>query len=131
VTRKAKIFADVDPKRPEPVHGDRDLCPYAEEFLEWAEALCDEHCRTLIKIAQAKVLLLDKYYDWRDYVHRSHRFHTGEQGHFCIFHVLDYAYRRLRLAELSLTGPMLFVPKPPPPAPPPSMPAGTILGLPE
>ena len=126
-SREPKVFTDLsaDDERPQ---GDRDLCRYSEQFLQWAEELCDAHSGTPVKIAQGKVLLLDKYYDWRNYVPKRHRLHTGNRGHFCIFHVLDHAYARLRLSELALTPPMLFVPKPSR-AQQPVMLEGTILGL--
>lgn len=126
--REPKVFVDMDVEEEERPQGDRSLCLYAEQFLEWAEELCTAHTSSAVKIAQGKVLLLDKYYDWRNFVPKRHRLHTSGRGHFCIFHVMDYAYRRLRLAELAQTPPMLFVPEKPR-SNPPTMLEGTILGL--
>ena len=125
---EAKIFVDMDGDEEEGPEGDRSLCPYAEKFMQWANELYKAHSGTTVKIAQAKVLLLDKYYDWRNFVPKSHRLHTGERGHFCIFHVMDHAYCQLRLAELALNPPMLFLPAPSAP-PGDLMPEGTIFGL--
>ena len=128
--RETKIFVRLlEEEDEEHPLGDRALCTYAEQFLQWTESLYVEHSTTAIKIAQAKVLLLDKYYDWRNYVPRAHRFHATERGHACIYHVLDYAYRKLRLAELAQTPPLLFVPRPPPPPPAAPVLEATILGL--
>ena len=63
------------------------LCSFAASFSEWADALLD---RTLndpdvVAINQAKVLLLDRFFDYQNYVPRKHR--TGGNpngGHTCI-----------------------------------------------
>lgn len=113
-------------------------CVYARKFNLWAEELCagavkDPNTRSLVVINQAKVLLLDKYMEWRSFVPKKHRAYTGSY-HVCIFHIFVTAYDRLKVVELSLTPPMLFLPAPPPPlAPPPAPPpppqiAGVFIG---
>lgn len=101
------------------------LCRYAVQFKLWADTLCDKHTGAIVDINQAKVLLLDKYYDWKQYVPKPHRKHTGDRGHTCIFHVFEATYKTLRLAELSLNPPLLFLP--PAPLPPPQI-AGITFG---
>lgn len=94
-------------------------CLPAQRFAAWAEEICKQavESKSLVSIAQTKVLLVDKLFEWRSCVPRSHRNRIGEQGHFCIWHVFEAAYLKLRIAELSLTPPMLFLPPPPPPPP--------------
>lgn len=86
-------------------------CPYAREFEVWTEELAARLLEngTLVSINQAKVLLLDQYQRWRDSVPKVHQSYTGER-HICLFHVFDAFYKRLRLAELSLQPPLLFLP---------------------
>jgi len=96
------------------------LCPYAQRFSTWAEELLTGLAgeRNVVSVNQSKVLLLDKYFEWRSAVPKSHRYHLGRaNGHVCIFHVFETAYERLKVLELSLTPPLLFLPAPPPPPP--------------
>ena len=110
----------TDPERRPPVsllEGYR-LCPYARSFLEWAEELVTQAMskRDTVGVNQAKLRLLDKYFDWRTEVPQAHRNRTGSyNGHVCIFHVFEEAYRVLRVAELSLTPSPLYIPAPRPP----------------
>jgi hypothetical protein len=108
---EAKIFTNVEWQTIEGPAGKRELCPEAQDFLEWAQQLCAEYSDSTIRIAQAKVLLIDKYEEFRRSVGKECRHHAGEEGHFCLWHVaFEYAYRHLRQAELRLTPPMLFLP---------------------
>ena len=101
-------------------------CPYARKFAEWAASLIQTSTQgDLVRVNQAKILLVDKYFEFRSYVPKSHRNRIGSGGHRCIYHVFEQAYENLRLLELSLTPPMLFLPPPPPP--PPQI-AGIFLG---
>ena len=106
-------------------------CRYAELFAQWCRELLTAATgnASVISINQSKVLLVDKYFEWRNSVPKSHRNYLGsEGGHVCIFQVFDSAYRQLRAVELALTPPLLFLPAPPPPPPPPPQIAGIFLG---
>ena len=111
------------------------LCRFAAAYQSWAETLITPTLQppTLVGINQAKILLLDKYFEWRNIAPRGHRDKVNTTGHICLWHVFEAAYNRLKEAELSLTPPLLFVPAPPPalpapaPQPPPSIP-GIFLG---
>jgi hypothetical protein len=108
----------------------RDICLPAARFEVWTRELCRNHGHSLVGINQAKVLLLDKYFEWRAYVPLQHRNRVSEHSHHCIWHVFEDGYRTLRLLELSMNPPMLFLPPPPPPpAPPPSPPVITGITL--
>lgn len=114
------------------------LCPFAQQFVEWARELSSKVRAKpdLVTINQAKILLIDKYFEWRGIVPKSHRNRIGPGGHQCIFHVFEMTYQGLRAIELSLTPPMLFIPPPPPaptpyippPPPPPPQIAGVFIG---
>lgn len=119
------FFADLEEEVDE--DDELELCSYAKQFREWANSLRARKSRNTVDINQAKVLLLDKYYEWRNSVPSQHRTLTSDRGHYCIFHVFDAAYKSLRLAELSLTPPMLFIP--PPPLPPPQPKPPEIMGV--
>ena len=108
---------------------DDEMCIFAKEFGKWVEDLCERIMEpNLVAINQAKVQLLDKYFEWRNLVPKIHRNKISQVGHQCIFHVFETAYILLRAAEVSLMPPMLFVPPPPPPPPPPTQIAGLFLG---
>jgi len=46
------------------------ICPFAKEFEKWTEELCatTEKSQTLAAVNVAKVLLTDKYFEWRTFV---------------------------------------------------------------
>ena len=100
-------------------------CSYARKFAKWSATLVESSQPNVVMVNQAKVLLVDKYFEWRIYVPKSHRNRIGTGGHRCIFHVFEQTYEKLRVMELSLTPPMLFIP--PPPLPPPQI-GGIFLG---
>jgi len=108
-----------------------EFCEYAQSFLDWGNKLLGGRRKhNIVSINQAKILLLDKYFEWYRYVPRSHRFKMSKRGHICIFQVLVSLYNRLKVIELDVTPPMLFEPLPPPPMkilPRPSL-AGIMLG---
>jgi hypothetical protein len=104
-------------------------CPYARKFAEWSASLISVSQEpSLVEVNQAKVLLLDKYFEWRSHVPKSHRNRVGPGGHRCIYHVFEQTYEKLKVIELSLTPPLLFLPPPPPPPPPTPQIAGLFLG---
>lgn len=111
---------------------ERSFCVFAQKFSEWAKELCAKAAddTSIVKINQAKILLVDKYFEWRSVVPKSHRSRVGMTGHFCIFHVFEQAYDGLRAFELALTPPMLFLPAAPAPLlpPPPPQIAGIFIG---
>jgi hypothetical protein len=113
---------DIDFKLPEQ---EPELCEFAQFFNSWVEWLFDEIISekpSVIAVNQAKILLADKYFDWRTLVPKSHRNHISYRGHNCIFQIFVQAYDRIKLVELSLTPPMLFIP------PEPHI-DGTLIGL--
>jgi hypothetical protein len=86
-----------------------EYCAFSLQYRAWALELVG---RTLaecdhVKIAQAKVMLLDKYYEWKTAIPKNHR-----RRHLCILDVLDEAYQTLKAVELSLTPPQLYLPAP-------------------
>lgn len=106
------------------------ICVYAQTLSEWTTELCANVARApgIVAVNQSKVLLVDKYFEWRNAVPLSHRNRVGKIGHICIFHVFEKAYERLKVIELALTPPLLFLPEPPPP-PPPALPPPQIAGI--
>ena len=96
------------------------FCPYAQRFSEWTNGLLTSVSQetTVVSVNQAKLLLQDKWHDWRTVSPKLHRNHLTNRGHICIFQVYEQAYHQLRVLELSLTPPLLFLP----PAPKPQLP---------
>ncbi len=83
--------------------GKPNLCPFAFQFSKWADDLIQfPEDPDILDIYQAKINLLDKYFDWYHIVPKRHRFHKGNRGHICIYQVFVKAYHELRAAELSL-----------------------------
>lgn len=106
------------------------LCSYALQFEEWLRQICKDDLShiDIVSLNQIKVRVADRYMELRNFVPKSHRNHVGEQGHFCIFHVYEQMYQKIRSVELMLIPPMLFVPSPAPPPPPPPQIAGITFG---
>jgi hypothetical protein len=117
----ADLWAGYSPE-PEPTY-----CAYAAKFKQQVEVLYasitaavrqdntnpEQSARAAVAIGQAKVLLVDAYFNWRTAVPKSHRNYTGS-GHICLWHVYEETYRTIRAAELCITPPLLFLPAPPP-----------------
>jgi hypothetical protein len=100
-------------------------CPYAQAFFSWAVQVVDVSESSVVFLNQAKVLLVDKYFEFFSIVPKQHRYHFSPQGHVCIFQVFLEFYQRIKARELMLTPPMLFLPTPP--SPPPQI-AGIFIG---
>lgn len=94
-----------------------DICEFGKHFRAWTKQYCEPaiQSRDLIQINQCKIRLLDRFFDWRAAVPKSHRNRIGEHSHTCIFHIFEVAYNSLRIAELSLSGPPIYIPPPPQP----------------
>ena len=92
------------------------ICGYAQEFASWIDQwICSDQELNLIQLNQLKVILLDKYLEWRSFVKKSHQEHVGVRGHQCIYHIFIRACEYLKVEELRMHKPMLFIPPPPPP----------------
>lgn len=92
-----------------------DICDFAKHFRAWTKQYCEPAIQSgdLIQLNQCKIRLLDRYFEWRAAVPKSHRNRIGEHSHICIFHIFEVAYNALRVAELSISGPPLYLPPPP------------------
>ncbi|MHA1290258.1 MAG: hypothetical protein ACTSPB_22985, partial [Candidatus Thorarchaeota archaeon] len=105
------------------------ICIYALRFQQWIDQLMkvlDEP--DVVIINQAKILLLDKFFEWRRWVPLEHRQRMGIHGHTCVFQVFECAYEKLRFVEMNLTPPMLFIPQAITPRENPPNIAGLFLG---
>lgn len=93
-------------------------CGYAREFYGWInQYIFSNKEHDLISVNQAKVVLVDKYLEWRSFVPKKHQECITVRGHTCIYHVFIQACERLKVTELLLLKPMLFIPHPPLPTP--------------
>jgi hypothetical protein len=92
------------------------ICGYAQEFASWVDQwICSNQELNLIQLNQLKVILLDKYLEWRSFVPKIHQEHVGGRGHHCIYHIFIRACEHLKVEELRMQKPMLFIPPPPQP----------------
>jgi len=99
---------------PEPT--DNTICVYALCFQKWIDQLASEmENPNAVLINQTKILLTDRFFDWERAVPLSHRQRQGIHGHTCIYQVFKKAYEHLRIIELTLTPPPLYLPPQPPP----------------
>lgn len=110
---------------------DEGYCEYGRKFSAWVTTLPSLTARSpdIVQIHQDQLQLLWKFFEWYFFVPKRHRETLSSRGgHACIFQVFVAAYQSLKLKELSLTPPLLFLPKEPPPPPPPPQIAGIFLG---
>lgn len=116
-------------------------CVFARKFAEWVRDLCALAKQEVsgvsiyegsarVSVNQAKLLLVDKYFEWRSVVPKSHRNYRDTVKHCCIFQVFVQGYEDLQAIKLVLAPPVLHFPTPPPQLPPPPTPqiAGIFLG---
>lgn len=127
-----ELWRQLQAFKVDPTEEKEELCIYAQHYSAWANALYQEEVKqpTHIGINQKMLLLTKRFFEWRVAVPKAHRERIGERGHVCIFHIFERVFYRLKVLELSLTPPMLFLPPAPPPPPPPALEAfaGLTLG---
>ncbi len=114
------IWDRIEPFKPEELIPDEQVfwCGYAREFYEWLQRwVLNETDYNLVGLNQAKLIVLDKYLEFRSFVPKAHQERINEHGHVCIYHIFIRACEQLKITELRLQKPMLFIPEPPPPAP--------------
>lgn len=111
---------------PETTPADSTMCPYATQLQAWVDAAIQEvlDSPSLAGLNRSKVLLLDKFFEWRRAAPDGHRgVVTSGRGHTCLFQVLERVYEAIHQAELRLDPPPLTLPSqqvvalPPPPPP--------------
>ncbi len=108
--RIEQLLGGDEPDRPVP-----SLCSYAEQFSQWSEQLVGQAERSpgVVEVNQAILQLINKYMSYREYVPRPHRMKVTSTGHTCIWAVFEEAYKRLKVVELRITPPLLFLPESP------------------
>lgn len=79
-------------------------CKFAEEFFEWTQKLWEkaEREKAVAGIKTAKLLLLEKYMEWRNSVPKAHRNRLNSTNHICLFGVFTQTYERLQALELEI-----------------------------
>lgn len=82
--------------------------PLAQLFAAWAKDiyLPAIQRRDIVALNQAKLRLLDRFFEWRASIPKKYR-----NDFMAVF---EDAYHQLKIAELSLTPPVLFLPPPQP-----------------
>lgn len=111
------------------------MCVHAQDFAAWIT----ENIHPLLKypnpisINQSKLRILDRYFDYRAAVPKAHRDCISDRSHVCIFHTFERAFQELRLCELKLLPPLLFIPPAPsaPPALTPTQVVNAVFGFPD
>jgi hypothetical protein len=96
-------------------------CPLAQQFFDLINPMCQEAIQSgsTIRINQVKLQTQDSYFNYRAIAPQNHRFNMNPRSnHICLFHVYEQIIEQLRLAELKLCPPQLYIPEPPPPPPP-------------
>lgn len=107
-------------------------CVYAQQFATQAVSLYQPALQdpSHISLNQALLQVCKKYWEWFYVVPKRHRIHVEGRQHHCIHAEFRQIYERLKVVELSLAPPMLFLPPPPAPPTPPVVKtfAGITLG---
>lgn len=90
-------------------------CKYGKEMDKWALETFDSVLKypDVISINQSKLRLLDRYFDYYASIPKAHKECTGERSHLCIYHVFRHYYNQLKLCELRINPPLLFIPPEP------------------
>lgn len=80
-------------------------CEHAAAFRTWLQAHVEPLLTTspsVSALTQAKVLTLDKYFEWRRCVPHRHKGIGGKGKHLCLFQVFEQTYEKIKQAELAL-----------------------------
>ena len=106
-----------------------DLCTYAQHFGVWAEGLIGPgRAADTYRRQPEDAAAHEKVFRVAGRGAQGAWVRIGERSHICIFHIFERFFFRLKVLELSLTPPMLFLPPPPPPPPPPPT-APMLMGI--
>ena len=97
------------------VEREGERCPFAQRYLEWAQALCAplEQQHGVVAINQAKLRLTDQYFNWRAVVPKAHRDRATCPAGMCLLGQFTDTYEKLLALELALEPPPLSLPPPP------------------
>jgi hypothetical protein len=96
-------------------------CEYAKQFEAYLKTVCRDALQnpSHISVNECYLEMFKKYMEWRMVVEKDHRYHTGERGHRCLWHALEYFFLKVKLVELALPSAKLYLPPalslPPPP----------------
>lgn len=96
----------------EEVVEEEEQCIYAQQYDAYLRIACQDALNnpTHLVLNECYLEMFKKFMEWRTVVPKSHRNRIGEKGHRCLFHVLEKYYQLLRLKELALPSPKLWLP---------------------
>jgi hypothetical protein len=130
VAREFKDFTLGEGMADEPAEPFANYCEDAKALWRYTDDVLNRYVRgstDLIRLAQAKVLLVDRYLDFRAYAAKVHRDKVGEKGHICLYQVWIAGLHEVRTAQLKLDPPEVLIV---PPKSEPTPPAGAYALLP-
>jgi hypothetical protein len=87
-------------------------CPPARTFRLWCTEMLERYVRQkpdTLRLSQAKVLLVDRFFEFMSCAPKSHRDKTSGKGHVCLYQVFMETLTEIRMAQLSLSPPEVFV----------------------
>lgn len=96
-------------------------CADGLAFHRYTEDVLTRYVRgstDIVRIAQAKVLVLDRYLEFRVYASKSHKDKLGDKGHVCLYQVLIQGMHEIRAKQLTLEPPEVLMVPPKPAAVP-------------
>jgi hypothetical protein len=136
VAREFENFTLAEGVADEPTEPFANYCEDAKALWRYMEDVLNRYVRgstDLIRLAQAKVLLVDRYLDFRAYAAKAHRDKVGDKGHICLYQAWIACMHEIRTAQLRLHPPeVLIVPPKSEPTPPASayalLPPAVFLG---
>jgi hypothetical protein len=105
-------------------------CDDSKAYWHYTDEVLNRYVRgntDLMRLAQAKVLITDRYLDYRAYATREHRDKLGVKGHICLYQTWIAGMHEVRTKQLSLNPPRVLKivtskPEPPSLPPPPLLP---------
>lgn len=97
----------------EPVQADPfvEYCSDSKAYWRYTDEVLNKYVRgttDLMRLAQAKVLISDRYVEFRAYATREHRDKLGGKGHICLYQVWIASMHEVRTKQLALEPPKVL-----------------------
>jgi hypothetical protein len=86
-------------------------CADSKAYWRYTDEALNKYVRSTIdpiRLAQAKVLITDRYLEFRAYASKTHRDKIGDKGHICLYQVWIAAMHEIRVRQLALEPPRVM-----------------------
>jgi hypothetical protein len=108
-----EIFEDIWQRRQQAAPTDplAQYCLYSRAYWRYADDVLNRYVRgatDLMRLAQAKVLITERYLEARAYATREHRDKLGSKGHICLYQVWLTSMHEVMATQLTLDPPKVL-----------------------